>query len=69
MSMARLIQDAWNKQAAWLIILRPLACLYRGGFLINRWFYQAGLRKSITHLCRLWLLAILPWAVVERHHC
>lgn len=32
MSMARLIQDAWNKQAAWLIILRPLACLYRGGF-------------------------------------
>lgn len=45
MSMARLIQDAWNKQATWLIILRPLACLYRGGFLINRWFYQTGLKK------------------------
>jgi len=45
MSLAQLIQNAWNKQSSWLIALRPLSCLYRAGFLLNRNFYTAGLKK------------------------
>ncbi|WP_353144094.1 tetraacyldisaccharide 4'-kinase [Acinetobacter pragensis] len=48
MSAAQLIQDAWNKQAKWLIVLRPLSWLYRGGFLLNKSLYQAGLKQSYT---------------------
>ena len=46
MSIAQLIQDAWNKQAKWLIVLRPLAWLYRGGFLLNKKLYQMGIKSS-----------------------
>lgn len=45
MSLAQLIQNAWNKQSSWLIALRPLSYLYRAGFLLNRNFYTAGLKK------------------------
>ncbi|MEQ1065749.1 tetraacyldisaccharide 4'-kinase [Acinetobacter sp. XH1741] len=45
MSLAQLIQNAWNKQSNWLIVLRPLSCLYRAGFLLNHHFYTAGLKK------------------------
>ncbi|MFV5583682.1 tetraacyldisaccharide 4'-kinase [Acinetobacter oleivorans] len=45
MSLAQLIQNAWNKQSSWLIALRPLSCLYRAGFLLNRNFYTTGLKK------------------------
>ncbi len=48
MSVAQLIQDAWNKQAKWLIVLRPLSWLYRGGFLLNQSLYKAGIKKSYT---------------------
>ncbi|WP_442767319.1 tetraacyldisaccharide 4'-kinase [Acinetobacter bohemicus] len=46
MSIAQLIQDAWNTQAKWLIVLRPLAWLYRGGFLLNKKLYQMGIKSS-----------------------
>ena len=46
MSIAQLIQDAWNKQAKWLIVLRPLSWLYRGGFLLNKKLYQMGIKSS-----------------------
>ncbi|TCB60597.1 tetraacyldisaccharide 4'-kinase [Acinetobacter terrae] len=46
MSIAQLIQDAWNKQAKWLIVLRPLTWIYRGGFLLNKKLYQMGIKSS-----------------------
>ena len=46
MSIAQLIQDAWNKQAKWLIVLRPLSWLYRSGFLLNKKLYQMGIKSS-----------------------
>lgn len=46
MSAAQLIQDAWNSQAKWLIVLRPLSWLYRSGFLLNKGLYKAGLKQS-----------------------
>lgn len=48
MSVAQLIQNAWNKQAKWLIVLRPLSWLYRGGFILNKSLYKAGLKQSYT---------------------
>ena len=48
MSAAQFIQNAWNKQAKWLIVLRPLSWLYRGGFLLNQSLYKAGLKQSYT---------------------
>ncbi|RKG33052.1 tetraacyldisaccharide 4'-kinase [Acinetobacter tianfuensis] len=48
MSAAQLIQDAWNKQAKWLIVFRPLSWLYRGGFLLNKKLYQLGIKTSYT---------------------
>ena len=36
MSIAQIIQNAWNQQAKWLIVLRPLSWLYRFGFVVNR---------------------------------
>lgn len=46
MSFAQFIQDAWHKQAKWLIVLRPVSWLYRGGFLINQSLYKKGIKKS-----------------------
>ena len=43
MSVAQFIQDAWNKQAKWLIVLRPLSWLYPGGFLLNKNRFKAKL--------------------------
>lgn len=48
MSAAQFIQNAWNRQAKWLIVLRPLSWLYRGGFLLNQSLYKAGLKQSYT---------------------
>lgn len=45
MSMAQRIQDAWNQQASWLIVLRPLSWLYRFGFCLNQALYTLGLKK------------------------
>ncbi|MEO9300304.1 tetraacyldisaccharide 4'-kinase [Acinetobacter pittii] len=45
MSLAQLIQNAWNKQSSWLIALRPLSCLYRAGFLLNRNLYNSGFKQ------------------------
>ena len=45
MSMAQRIQDAWNRQASWLIVLRPLAWLYRLGFYLNKSLYAIGLKR------------------------
>ena len=46
MSIAQHLQNAWQRQAKWLIMLRPLSCLYRGIFLLNKQCYQRGLKKS-----------------------
>ena len=48
MSVARFIQDAWNRQAKWLIVLRPLSWLYRGGFVLNRELYQCKIKQAYT---------------------
>lgn len=46
MSLAQQLQDAWNRQAGWLKLLRPLSCLYRFGFLFNKQCYRWKLKKS-----------------------
>ena len=46
MSGAQLIQDAWNKQAKWLVLLRPLSWVYQAGFALNRTLYQKGLKQT-----------------------
>ena len=46
MSFAQFLQNAWHKQAKWLIVLRPLSWLYRGGFLIQQGLYQKGFKKT-----------------------
>lgn len=46
MSIAQLIQNAWNIQAKWLIVLRPFSWLYRAGFLLNKKLYQMGLKST-----------------------
>ncbi len=48
MSLAQTIQDAWNKQAAWLVLLRPLSWLYRFGFCLNQGLYKTGIKKVYT---------------------
>lgn len=46
MSAAQVIQTAWNKQAKWLILLRPLSWVYQTGFNVNRALYEKGLKRS-----------------------
>lgn len=46
MSLAQQLQDAWNRQAGWLKLLRPLSYLYRFGFLLNKQCYKWQLKKS-----------------------
>ncbi|MCM8511495.1 tetraacyldisaccharide 4'-kinase [Acinetobacter bereziniae] len=46
MSLAQIIQDAWNKQSKWLIVLRPLSWLYQFGFVLNKQLYQFGLKET-----------------------
>ena len=48
MALAQIIQDAWNAQAKWLVVLRPLSWLYRLGFVSNHWLYQKGIKKSYS---------------------
>ena len=48
MALAQIIQDAWNAQAKWLMVLRPLSCLYRLGFVSNHWLYQKGIKTSYS---------------------
>lgn len=44
MSIAQIIQNAWNRQAKWLMVLRPLSWLYRFGFVVNRQLYLSGIK-------------------------
>ncbi|MCG2575149.1 tetraacyldisaccharide 4'-kinase [Acinetobacter sp. ME22] len=46
MGVAQQIQEAWNKQSRWLMLLRPLSCLYRCGFQLNKQLYRTGLKKT-----------------------
>ena len=46
MSVAQIIQNAWNKNAKWLIVLRPLSWLYQSGFAVNKWLYSSGIKKT-----------------------
>lgn len=46
MSLATRIQQAWNQQASWLVLLRPLSCLYRGVFLTQKMLYSVGVKKA-----------------------
>jgi len=48
MSVAQLIQNAWNRQAKWLIVLRPLSCLYHFGFWVNQKLYEKGIKSVYT---------------------
>ena len=45
MSIAQTIQDAWNNQAKWLVLLRPLSWLYGGAFAFNKKLYTLGLKE------------------------
>lgn len=45
MSIAQTIQDAWNRQAKWLVLLRPLSWLYGGAFAFNKKLYTLGLKE------------------------
>lgn len=45
MSIAQTIQDAWNKQAKWLIVLRPFSWLYGCAFALNKQIYRAGFKS------------------------
>ena len=44
MSLAQHLQDAWNKQASWLVLLRPLSWLYGFGFHLNKALYTSGIK-------------------------
>ena len=46
MSIAQTIQDAWNKESKWLVVLRPLSCLYGCAFAFNKKLYDVGLKKA-----------------------
>lgn len=48
MALAQFIQDAWNRQAKWLVVLRPLSWLYHCGFVVNKSLYRMGLKKVYT---------------------
>jgi tetraacyldisaccharide 4'-kinase len=48
MSVAQLIQNAWNKQAKWLIVFRPLSVLYSSVSQLNKSLYQKGIKQSYT---------------------
>lgn len=48
MSLAQVIQDAWNNQAKWLVVLRPLSWVYKLGFETNKSLYENGLKKRYT---------------------
>lgn len=48
MSLAQNIQNAWNKQAKWLVVLRPLSWLYHSGFTLNKKMFKAGLKEVYT---------------------
>ncbi|NHB57209.1 tetraacyldisaccharide 4'-kinase [Acinetobacter sp. 194] len=48
MSVAQIIQDAWNKQAKWLVLLRPLSWLYKTGFVLNKSLFKSGLKHTYT---------------------
>lgn len=48
MSFAQNIQNAWNKQAKWLIVLRPLSWIYYSGFQLNKKLFDCGLREVYT---------------------
>jgi len=48
MSLAQFIQDAWQQQAKWLVVLRPLSLLYRGVSLLNQNLYRSGIKTAYT---------------------
>lgn len=48
MSLAQKIQEAWNKQSNWLVLLRPFAYLYKKAFDYNKQAYLSG-RKKVYH--------------------
>ncbi len=48
MSLAQNIQNAWNKQAKWLVVLRPLSWIYQAGFHFNKKMFDAGLKARYT---------------------
>src|SRR5690606_13107894 len=48
MALAQIIQDAWNAQAKWMVVLRPLSWLYRLGYVSNQWLYRKGIKTSYT---------------------
>lgn len=51
MSLAGIIQNAWNSQAKWLVLLRPFSWLYQFGTWVNRALYQHGVKSVYTAPC------------------
>lgn len=45
MGLAHIIQNAWNKQAGWLVMLRPFSLLYGMVFKYNKNRYTSGKKK------------------------
>ncbi|WP_394661305.1 tetraacyldisaccharide 4'-kinase [uncultured Acinetobacter sp.] len=45
MSLAQIIQDAWNRQAKWLVLLRPLSWLYCAGSKLNKSLFDTKLKS------------------------
>ena len=48
MSFAQFIQESWNRQAKWLVLLRPLSWLYGAGAKLNQTLYKTGLKTVYT---------------------
>lgn len=48
MSVGQIIQDAWNKQSKWLLLLRPLSWLYQAGFTFNKSLFKLGVKATYT---------------------
>jgi tetraacyldisaccharide 4'-kinase len=48
MSVAQFIQGAWNKQAKWLIVFRPLSLLYQSASTLNKKLYDSGIKEAYT---------------------
>lgn len=48
MSAAQIVQNAWNNQSKWLMLLRPLSWLYQAGFALNKSLYKLGFKETYT---------------------
>ncbi len=50
------------------IVLRPLSCLYRAGFLLNRYLYSSGFKKVYTAPVPVMVIGNITVGEVEKLH-